>query len=74
MRYNIFFKQFGYDKSIVIDYHESSSIRLTCIDNCKVVIGYGRLTMLNNNAQISQMVVEGRYEDVELEENYKKNN
>jgi hypothetical protein len=57
LRYRVFYRDLGLPKNIVYDKKENKSIHLIC-KNSNKVLGYGRLTIKQDIAQISQMAVE----------------
>jgi len=60
LRYRVFFEPTGASIDHVFDAVENDSLHLVALRGGGEVVGYSRLTMVEGNAQISQMVVEPR--------------
>jgi predicted GNAT family N-acyltransferase len=56
LRFSVFYKEFDLDINIINDSDENTSIHLAVVAEEKV-IGFGRLSLYDGTARISQMVV-----------------
>lgn len=65
LRYEVFFRPLNVSLDAVYDSLEDMSIHLVAKTN-DAILGYGRLTIENDEGQISQMVVEKDYRGIGL--------